>query len=83
MLRFAHIDILWGLLAIPVMIFFFWEIAFSGRLNHLSLCNEQNAQNSFDRDCGGGGTHHSCRDLWLSPSCRCRTCFTFLHAFAV
>lgn len=26
MLRFAHIDILWGLLAIPVMVFFFWEI---------------------------------------------------------
>jgi Ca-activated chloride channel family protein len=27
MLRFAHIDILWALLAIPVLIFFFWEIS--------------------------------------------------------
>lgn len=27
MLRFAHIDILWGLLAIPVFIFMFWEIS--------------------------------------------------------
>lgn len=27
MLRFAHIDILWGLLAIPVFIFMFWELS--------------------------------------------------------